>query len=649
MKQLMKFSFEYKKKNIYSLCIAAVVSIILSIMSGMAWWIIPLFLAAFFGILSTRIELKDDLPWVWTTFLYALGVIGSVFLIQYMLLDSEDFQKTSDPMYIANFALVAAIAFLALFLTTRPIMSIRIAYIFTISMGVTDYFIYEFRGNEFSYSDLKSIGTGLSVAANYKFEINEKVAYVILISILFVALTTRFKYQYKSKFYLRLISILLVVIGALLVRYNTIDANTETWQLKGTYRNGFMVNFYLGIRDSFVSKPDDYSLDRINELEEAYSDDDSTSQSQDGKKPTIIVIMNESFSDLRKVGDFQTNVEVTPFLDSLKTNTLRGYALSSVYGAKTPNSEWEYMTGNSMAFLPKGSVVYQQYISDNPYSLVTTLKNYGYTCVAMHPYYETGWSRNKVYPNMGFDETHFIDDFDQNNIIREYITDQELYNKIIDRYEEKSDDESLYIMGITMQNHGGYGEDYDNFKEEVHKTGYSYTDGNQYLSLIHESDKAIRNLITYFSKQEEPVEIVFFGDHQPGLCSPFLQLLNGKGKEGLSLEEIQNLYTVPFFIWTNYDTESQEVDITSLNQLSTMTLERAGLELPAYNRFLKDFYQVIPAINANGFYSKETNSYKEFDQASDEEAKWIDNYNILEYNSMFDQKNRSQLFFPYID
>ena len=157
-----------------------------------------------------------------------------------------------------------------------------------------------------------------------------------------------------------------------------------------------------------------------------------------GEKPAIIVVMSESYADLSVVGDFSTNIDVAPYFHSLKENTIHGYALSSVFGAKTPNSEWEFMTGNSMAFLPSGSVVYQQYISKTPTSIVSNLKNDGYTCVAMHPYYETGWSRNAVYPDLGFDETHFIDDFDQTKILREYITDRELYEKIIDRYESLS-------------------------------------------------------------------------------------------------------------------------------------------------------------------------------------------------------------------
>ena len=66
---------------------------------------------------------------------------------------------------------------------------------------------------------------------------------------------------------------------------------------------------------------------------------------------------------------------------------------------------------------------------------------------------------------------------------------------------------------------------------------------------------------------DDPVEIVFFGDHQPGLCNDFIKLLNGKGNSGLTEQELENLYKVPFFIWTNYETDAQTVDVTSLNYL----------------------------------------------------------------------------------
>ena len=253
-----------------------------------------------------------------------------------------------------------------------------------------------------------------------------------------------------------------------------------------------------------------------------------------------------------------------------------------------------------------------------------------------------------VYPTMGFDETHFIDDFDQTKLLRKYITDQELYESIVERYESKKANEDLFIMSISMQNHGGYTEKYPNFNEQIRTLGASYFDANQYLSLLHESDKALEYLISYFQSVDDPVEIVFFGDHQPSLNTNFYKGLNGKGLSGLTEDELENLYTVPFFIWTNYETETEEVPITSLNYLSTMALERAGIALPSYNQFLADMQQTIPAINSRGYYSVSSGCFKHLEEATGEEAEWIDRYQILQYNNMFDKKKQSSVFFPYL-
>lgn len=424
---------------------------------------------------------------------------------------------------------------------------------------------------------------------------------------------------------------------------------TETWEQKGTYRNGYILNFVLGIRDSFVEKPADYSLDTIKELEDKYgttaADADVAKETEDA--PVIIAIMNESFADLGVIGDLRTNQEVTPFLDSMDTNITKGCALSSVFGAKTPNSEWEFLTGNTMAYLPSGSVAYQQYVSGNTYSLVSTLESYGYNCVSMHPYYATGWSRNKVYPLLGFTQSYFIDDFDQSNIVREYITDEELYNKIIAQYEAKDPDEKLFIMSITMQNHGGYTDEYPNFTENVRMTNGYYSDVNQYLSLVNTSDQALEKLINYFSNVDQKVEIVFFGDHQPSLNSSFYRQMNGKGLSGLTIDELEELFTVPFFIWTNYDSETQTDVHTSLNYLSTMVLDKAGLPLTPYHKFLEDLQTKVPAMNSRGFYSTQDGEYKHYVDATGEEKEMLDQYQILQYNDMFDKKNRSDVFFSY--
>lgn len=666
----MKIKLQFEKENVGKLAVAMILAAVLFFHIGFSVYALLGFGACYFLIKSLTIELSPKLSCLWTLLLLGAGGVFSAYHVQFLLLDAELRAKITSEKMLLNIMCCLVVFVAVQAFTNSTGLSCMIAHIFLMIVAGINYFVYLFRGNEFIFSDIKSIQTGLSVAGNYEFVLDERAGYVILLSTLYVALMRKLDVTAKKRVIAAVVCISVAILGSVYVGKESAYIVTETWEQKGSYRNGYILNFVLSIRDCFIGEPEGYSDEVIAELEARYSESskadikesglesenegevseqESSSVPAAGERPTIIVVTSESYADLSVVGDFKSNIELTPFYDSLTENTVKGYAVSSVFGAKTPNSEWEFMTGNSMAFLPSGSVVYQQYITDTPTSMVSNLKNEGYTCVAMHPYYETGWSRNSVYPNMGFDEMHFIDEFDQSRMLREYITDQELYETIIERYENRGAKEDLFIMSISMQNHGGYTEKYNNFDEQARILGINYPDVNQYLSLLHESDKALEYLISYFENVDEPVEIVFFGDHQPSLSSRFYPYLNGKGLSGLTVDELEALYTVPFFIWTNYDSKEETVDITSLNMLSTMALERAGIELPAYNRFLADMMEVVPAINARAYYSKMQGRFIHIEDAVGEEAEWIRNYEILQYNNMFDKRGKSELFFPYIN
>lgn len=644
----MKVKVYFDKGNLGRLAIVMVLALALFLNIRFSFWALPVFGILYFGIKSLKIELDQRMPWLWSGLLFGIGSFFTAHEIQYLLLDAELRAKITQEKMFLNVLCCLVVFIVVQMYTNRAGLSCIIAHIFLLLAAGVNYFVYLFRGNEFIFSDLKSIQTGLSVAGNYKFVLDDRAGYVILMTVLYIALMRKLQVSFQKRIPMAVISVSLVVLFSAFIGGKTKGYVTETWEQKGSYRNGYILNFMLSVRDSFIGEPEGYSKDAVLALEKQYSGDGADDVDDVKKKPAIIVIMSESYADLSVVGEFSTNTEVTPFYNSLNENTVKGYALSSVFGAKTPNSEWEFMTGNTMGFLPGGSVVYQQFISDTPTSIVSNLKNTGYTCVAMHPYYETGWSRNTVYPTMGFDEMYFIDSFDQTKLLREYISDQEYYEKIVDRYESRKANEDLFIMSISMQNHGGYTEKYDNFDEQVRMLGINYPDVNQYLSLVHESDKALEYLISYFENVDDPVEIVFFGDHQPSLSSSFYPYLNGKGLSGLTVDELEDLYTVPFFIWTNYESGEETVELTSLNYLSTMALERAGIPLPSYNQFLADLRKEIPAVNSRGYYSKAREKFIHIEDAAGTEAEWLKNYEILQYNNMFEDKEQSRQFFPYL-
>ena len=644
--KIMKFQIEFKKKTFIPTAIAFFIMLGFCLYSGKTPLMAVLFGAIYFAIKNITVTLTPKLNGLWVALEVIVCSLFTELLIHHMLLLPEDRVRITKEKWILNL-LCCLVAYLVMIcITARPKIACMITYIVLMSLAGINYFVYKFRGNEFSFNDFKAIFTGLSVASEYKFTLDTRAAMAVVLSIVFVAAIRKINLEFKRIYMLRGTTLCVAVISIVYLVGKTEYIVTETWEQKGSYRNGYILNFVLGIRDSFVEKPEGYSVDTIKMLEDQYGVTETDANTQASEEaPVIIAIMNESFADLGVIGNLQTNEPVTPFLDSMQTNITKGYALSSVFGAKTPNSEWEFLTGNTMAYLPSGSVAYQQYVSEGAYSLVGTLKNQGYQCIAMHPYYSTGWSRNKIYPLLGFEESYFMADFNQNHIVREYITDQELYDKIIAQYEAKKKGDKMFIMSITMQNHGGYNDKYDNFTENIRMTNGYYPDVNQYLSLVNTSDAALQNLIHYFSNVDEKVEIVFFGDHQPSLNNNFYVSLNGNGLSGLTLEQLEDLFTVPFFIWTNYETETTTDVHTSLNYLSTMVLDKAGIELPPYEKFLCDMQKDIPAMNARGYYSAKDGCFKHYQDADGEEAEMLNYYQILQYNSMFDKRHKSEVFF----
>ena len=340
--------------------------------------------------------------------------------------------------------------------------------------------------------------------------------------------------------------------------------------------------------------------------------------------------MNESLADLTDILQYDTNIEVLPFFNSLNKNVVKGHCYVSVFGGGTSNTEFEMLTGNSLAFLPKGSNAYTQYCNREIDSLVSYLKSQGYLCVAEHPNTAANYNRDNVYRYMGFhyflDESEFRDD----ETIR-FVSDQATYNKIIELYEDIDRQEPFFMFDVTMQNHGGYGT-VSNWQEPVKLLGEEFPEANEYLSSIHVSDKAFQGLVEYFAKEEEPTVILIFGDHQPSIGDGFVEYLT----ENSGKDEMICNYVTPFLIWANYNIETKlDVEISS-NYLSYLLLEIAGVGQSKYSSFLEKMYQEIPVITVNNYMDKE-GKWHEWGGQSDYEDLLLE-YQIVQYAHFHDKK-----------
>ena len=420
-----------------------------------------------------------------------------------------------------------------------------------------------------------------------------------------------------------------------------------------------------------MSEPSNYNPDEIKEYVNSVVSKDDTKPEVDNSytKPNIICIMNESLSDLQVLGNLTTNEDYMPFMHSLTENTVKGNLYVPVIGAGTSNTEFEFLTGHTTAFLPSGSNAYMLYIKNPIASLVSTLMAQNYSSAALHPYYAAGWNRTNVYKYMGFSKFTSLENIidislmreyqangsdpnylqqlieqaypnESNMLMRQYISDSYDYKLLIRDFEQRDKSVPYFAFNVTMHNHGGYTNSCVNFDESIYATSVSkdYIKANKYLSLVKASDNAFKELIDYFSTVKEPTVICMFGDHQPSVETDFIcELLGVNSLSGLTAEQEQNRHVTPFIIWANYDIEEKQIEKLSSNYLSSLVLETAGVKLTEYNKYLLKLSETLPVIDTVGYIDSENNYYKWSDVSP--YSHLLDEYEKVQYNNIFDQKN----------
>lgn len=566
-------------------------------------------------------------------------------------------------LYLLLDLLVYYMIFLLLLLLVNSIRNASILMILiTVFFGIMNYELTLFRGMSFIASDIYSFLTALSVSNTYRIQIDVDTAEFFMIALVICALLFKLKsdrlFEWKGRLVYAMSCILL--FGAFCRVYVTSDYLKNIGVDFRVYHPQFKYRFYGTLLTTVrtfgylhVEEPEDYSIKAvenvINNVE--IPEQDQVNDSLKGQRPNIIVIMNESFADLKEVGNLELTNDYMPYFRKLKKNTIKGYTYSSVFGGNTANSEFEFLTGNTLAFLPDNSVPYQLFLRNEVPGLTYTLRDQGYQpAMALHPYFRTGYSRYKIYPLMGFDQFYTSDNFSVfSETVNFHITDFEDYKKIISLYERSrltDPDAPFYMFNVTMQNHGSYDGNTFETGDEVQLTGKFrfYYKTEQFLNMMKMSDDALKYLIRYFKEVDEPTVVVFFGDHQPDLEENFYNTLLGTDIQDLEGESLEQLYKVPFLIWANYDIPEQTVERTSNNYLSTYLAEITGMKQTGYLRFLTELRKEIPCINAIGYWGKDGKFY-EPDDTTSPYYDLIHQYHLLEYNNMFGKDERKDSFF----
>ena len=572
-------------------------------------------------------------------------------------------------------ALIYLFAHLVLYLVVRNTrIACLLVLLVVVGFSIANHYVIAFTGIPITFGDLMSVGVGMAVAGGYTYTLDPAVVACLIAAFVYAALLiaipcSKIQGSFRSnQMALALVAVAAVGMGAYL--YGDEDAwsriDTHEWNPAYPYLHyGFAASLASDVASASTVEADGYDSDALWQTDESSgvtqvnvghgyvteADGAPAYREATEESPNIVVVMNESFSDLTSyLEGYETSTDPMPFVRSLmqQENVISGTcAVSSDMGTGTANSEFEFLTGNSMAYF-RGNTPYVQFIDTETPSLASELAGRGYRTQAMHAYERAGYNRVKVYDRFGFQQYKGIEDFDVDiDVARGYPTDETNYRQLIKDFEENRGGAPQFLFNITMQNHGGYyASDYE-WPVRVHEVApvESYDDSViAYESSVRMADDALRQLISYLETVDEPTVLLFFGDHEPRLSNEFYSSWF-TDENGLDLETTAQLHKTPFFIWGNYDLNTDAAakgSTVSLNYLSTVLFQAAGIKLSPYQEYLADVRMEHPVITAryftDAFGSKIGSTPTAFTDS-------IREYQWLQYNCVFDRAHRIPGFY----
>ena len=586
--------------------------------------------------------------------------------------------------FLANYLVILLFQFLffAIFGSFR--VSLLVVNAICYGFALANCYVVQFRGTPFIPMDFFAITTAANVANTYNYTPTYTIIIGTLIFAFIIALGIKLKtpnYNVVTKIVSRTFMGTFFASLMFLFYFTSIFADAgvkpDFWNQARGYRNyGFVFSFFCNTKYLYMTEPNGYDAENVGDYVSSTVDTPNTNIIKPtGNEPNIICIMNESLSDLSVLGEFTTNQDYMPFMHSLTENTVKGNLYVPVIGAGTSNTEFEFLTGHTTAFLPSGSNAYMLYVKQPLASLVSTLEAQGYSSWAFHPYYSSGWNRVNVYENLGFNSFSFLENLidvsilneyvqngsdaeylqslintyypdRQNMLTRQYVSDSYNYDVIIKNYENRDKSKPYFTFNVTMQNHGGYSNGASNFDEciQITSSPVYYNKASKYLSLVKASDDAFKGLVEYFEGVKEPTIICMFGDHQPSIETNFISsLLGANNLNNLSIEQEQSRHVTPFFIWANYDIEEKYIDKLSSNYLSSYVLDVAGVKLTEYNKYLLKLSETLPVIDTIGYIDANNNYYRWSDKS--EYSALLGEYEKVQYNNIFDSEHKNNDIF----
>ncbi len=526
--------------------------------------------------------------------------------------------------------------------------------------AVATYYKLTMRGEPLLPWDFQQIGDLMGVSEDIRLVVQPSmIATICIFAVLaaaafFVILPKKEngKPRWKSRLLLSGVSLagaLLLLFGVFLNPIGTaaIGVQSDMWMQDRYYRtNGLVTSFLTNLQLMNIAPPEGYSPEAV----EAIADEVQNNQTPfllegtpvadySEEQPDIIYVMAESFWDVTSLPGIAYDRELLPNLSALSQEGARGMVYTPSFGGGTCDVEFEALTGFSVDFLPAGSKPFQQYITEDTFSLPQVLKTEGYETLAIHGYGRRFWSRDTAYPRLGIDTFIAQDDFVDPVLRRGFISDEAMVDRIIEEHQSRvAEDQPVFIHAVTMQNHTTYDRSRYPADELVRVTQNEAGLPDETIGQledcatgIYEMDAALGRLTEYLRGVEKPTILVFWGDHMNPMSDGYTMF----EKTGfIEKDETASpaLYQTPLLIWSNQNTTPTQLGTIAAYNITPTMMELYDLKEPVYFEFLAQQMQVMRASN-KGFIVNPDGSILEntVDEARRESlAKhWMLQYDVL--------------------
>ena len=536
-----------------------------------------------------------------------------------------------------------------------------------------NFYTLQLRGEPFLPWDLAQVSEAAGVASAAGIKIQTSMIVTIVVELaLTVGSFFLFRGRHKQRWLPRVAgsaataaAMCLLIFGVFLqpAVCQAIGIVPDAWMQDRYYRcYGVITGFMTNLANLEIDKPDNYSeetvdaiLDNVGESQKfstsplyptSYAA--TTAKDEQVKKPTIIYVMNESYWDVSELEQYgiKFDTDVSANLHALQQTSAYGRAYSPSFGGGTCDVEFEALTGYSVSFLPSGSKPYQQHVTKPMFALPSYLKTQGYQTAAVHCFWAKYWSRDTAYPNLGLDDFISLEDMHGVTKVRKHywtsglVTDDSMADQIIGQYEKMkaSSDEPVFLHAVTMQNHTNYNK--DNYPDDQRVKVLEHPAGmkastvgalEDFATGIRDADAMLGKLTAYFSQVDEPVILVFWGDHYNPIDSNY-DVYTTTGYASDSSAD-PRLHQTTLLLWSNYSDAQVDLGTIAAYDISPVMMNLYGLQQPLYFQFLNRQLRVASractrgvTMNLDGTTTLEPTEFQQ---------RWTQEHWMLQYDLMF--------------